>query len=78
MSPVLGPDCHTLPHAPFPPAGHRRTALRELAGAFPSRTAALAVLTLLSGALPAVFAAGILHAELFALQGQRLSLAGPD
>jgi len=36
------------------------------------------VLALFSGALPAVFAAGILHAELFALQGQRLSLAGPD
>jgi ATP-binding cassette, subfamily B, bacterial len=35
----------------------RRTALRVLAGAFPGRTAALAFLATLAGALPAVFAA---------------------
>lgn len=44
----------------------RRAALRELVRAFPGRTAALALLSLLSGALPAVFAAlvGVLVAQL--------------
>ena len=40
-----------------PRQASRRAALRELIRAFPGRTAALALLALLSGALPAVFAA---------------------
>ena len=45
--------------APFrsPRQASRRAALRELVRAFPGRTAVLALLALLSGALPAVFAA---------------------
>lgn len=47
----------------------RRAALRELARAFPGRTAALAILAALSGALPAAFAAlvGVLVSQLPAL-----------
>jgi ATP-binding cassette, subfamily B, bacterial len=45
---------------------HRRAALRDLIRAFPGRTGALALLALLSGALPAVFAAlvGVLVGQL--------------
>jgi ATP-binding cassette, subfamily B, bacterial len=44
----------------------RRAAMRELARAFPGRTASLALLALVSGALPAVFAAlvGVLVGQL--------------
>ena len=49
-----------------PRLASRRAARRELARAFPGRTASLALLALLSGALPAVFAAlvGVLVGQL--------------
>jgi ATP-binding cassette, subfamily B, bacterial len=49
-----------------PRRASRRAALRELARAFPGRTTALALLALLCGALPAVFAAlvGVLVGQL--------------